>query len=801
LKILLSIICAWSWVIVALNASPGDVDPAFNPGEGHINRIVKKVLPQPDGKLLVGGSFLIVRGAARNRIARLNPDGTADPSFNPGSGADKDVDSMALQPDGKVAVVGQFTTMNGASRNRVAVLNPDGTLDATFLPGAGANGEVMCVAVQSDGKILIGGLFSSYGGTARNRIARLNPSGRLDPTFNPGVGPNSTVSAVAAQSDGNLVMGGYFSTVSGVKTPYLTRLNTNGTVDTTFKTGTGPDSTVLTIVLQSGKIVIGGGLTKYNGTTRNHIARINFDGSLDTLFNPGSGADQGITSIDIADDGGFFIGGYFTSYAGKPRAHVARIHDDGTLDPTFDPGSGPDTLSNSIGPVNSVASLPGSKVAVGGLFSTLSGQVRNRLAVFDPDGALDSTFIPGTGINERLARAVIQPDGKVLIGGDFTAIGQTIRNHIARLDSDGSPDQAFDAEADDFVGLIAVQPDNKVLITGGFSFINGTFRKGIARLNGSGSLDASFDPGTGINFGAEAMLLLPDGKILLGGTLGIYNGVIVPSVIRITSDASLDSTFNASAAPIGSLSDMALQPDGKIVLGGQFGFFGQPMEFTMRLNPDGSEDTAFTPATNADNNVYTVLLQPDGKILVAGNFTTMNGKKRGRIARLNSDGTMDSGFDPQTGADYYINTMALQTDNKILIGGAFTNFNKIQTSRVARLNPDGTLDTTFITGKGADGDIVSIVLQSDQNALIAGEFVSINGIVRPYLARLFAAPPPLTLEIRKPGADAELRWTDSDAFLQAAPDVTGPFITLSGVTSPYLARPVGTQQFFRLSRN
>jgi uncharacterized delta-60 repeat protein len=789
-------------IIMKVSGAPGDVDLAFNAGQGHVNRIVKKVVAQPDGKIILGGSFVIVRGAARNRIARLKQDGTADLSFDPGSGADKDVDSIALQSDGKVIVVGQFTTINGTSRNRVARLNADGSLDDTFQPGSGANGEVMCVGLDAEGKVLIGGIFISFNGATRNRIARLNANGRLDTSFNPGVGPNSTVSAVAAQSDGKVLIGGYFSTVAGMKTPYLARLNTNGTPDTTFKPGTGPDNTVLSILARGDdKIVIGGGLTKFNGTTRNHIAGLNQDGSLDTLFNPGTGADGGILSIDSGVDGELLIGGYFTSYGGKTRLHVARVKADGSLDSTFDPGSGPDILSNSIGPVNSVAIVPNGKVAVGGLFSTMSGQVRNRIAQLNADGTLDPTFVPGTGINERLAATALQSDRKIVIGGDFTAIDQTVHNHIARLNSDGAVDRTFNTDADGSVGPIVIQPDGKILVAGAFSFVNGTFRKGIARLSSNGSLDTGFDPGSGVDFGVQALLLLPDGKILLGGTLGTYNNVIVPSVIRINRNASLDSTFDAGPAPISSLNAMALQPDGKIVLGGQFGLFGQQMQFTMRLNEDGSEDKAFTPATNADNNIYAVVLQEDGKILVAGNFTTMNGKKRSRIARLNSDGTTDLTFDPGAGADYYINIMALQTDNKILIGGAFSNFNRVQSSRIARLNPNGSLDTNFNVGKGVDGNVVSIDLQSDGNALIAGEFVTVNGIDRPYIARLFAAPGPLLLEVHKSSADVELLWTDTTSILQAAPAVTGPYMNVPGAVSPYLTNTVVSQQFFRLFRN
>jgi uncharacterized delta-60 repeat protein len=96
-----------------------------------------------------------------------------DASFNPGTGADHWVNSIALQPDGKILIGGYFDTYNGTTRNRIARLNTDGSLDASFNPGTGANDGVRSIALQPDGKILIGGLFTAYNGTGRNRVARI----------------------------------------------------------------------------------------------------------------------------------------------------------------------------------------------------------------------------------------------------------------------------------------------------------------------------------------------------------------------------------------------------------------------------------------------------------------------------------------------------------------------------------------------------------------------------------------------------------------------------------------------------
>jgi uncharacterized delta-60 repeat protein len=170
-----------------------------------------------------------------------------------------------------------------------------GTNDPTFNPtdrgfgfGDGANGATYTTAIQSDGKIVIGGNFTSYNGTASNYIARLNTDGSLDGGFNPGTGANNYILTTRVQSDGKIIIGGHFTTYNGTARNRIARLNTDGSLDAGFNPGTGADSYIGTTAIQSdGKIIIGGGFTSYNGTARNYIARLNTDGSLDAGFNPG----------------------------------------------------------------------------------------------------------------------------------------------------------------------------------------------------------------------------------------------------------------------------------------------------------------------------------------------------------------------------------------------------------------------------------------------------------------------------------------------------------------------------------
>jgi len=207
-----------------------------------------------------------------------------------------------------------------------------------------------------------------------------------------------------------------------------------------------------------------------------------------------------------------------------------------------------------------------------------------------------------------------------------------------------------------------------------------------------------------------------------------------------------DSDFNIvddkSYAP-GTVAAVAIQSDGKIVIGGVFGLFnGVTVNRIARLNSDGSLDTAFTTnaGTGANGTVYAVAIQPDGKIIIGGAFTILNGVTTNRIIKLNSDGSLDTAFTTNagTGANGNVYAVAIQSDGKIVIGGTFTAFNGLTVNRIARLNSDGSLDTAFTinTGSGASSIVYAVAVQSDGKIVIGGAFTILNGLVRTRLAIL-----------------------------------------------------------------
>jgi uncharacterized delta-60 repeat protein/uncharacterized repeat protein (TIGR01451 family) len=353
-----------------------------------------------------------------------------DITFNTGTGpSGYNVITTAIQSDGKIIIGGVFSKFNGAARNNIARLNPDGSLDAGFHVGTGANGGVITTAIQSDGKIIIGGVFSSFNGKARNCIARLNTDGSLDTSFRVGTGANSSVIAAKVQSDGKIIISGAFTEYNGISRNRIARLNTDGSLDVAFNVGTGADNDVWTISVQNdGKVIIGGDFTSYDGTSSNRIARLNTDGSLDAGFNIGIGANNFVETSSIQSDGKIIIGGGFFSFNGINSNNLARLNTDGSLDHSFNAaGTGPD---NTV--FTSVIQSDG-KILIAGLIGEYNGKVRKGIARLNPDGRLDETFNQGTGANGAIYSISVQDDDKIIISGTFGTYNGITCNRIARL--------------------------------------------------------------------------------------------------------------------------------------------------------------------------------------------------------------------------------------------------------------------------------------------------------------------------------------------------------------------------------
>lgn len=732
----------------------------------NVNGNVYAVAVQPDGKILIAGSFSELRpngatsATGRNNIARLLASGLVDASFN--ATVNGQISAMVLQPNGQIVIGGKFTTVGNATRNRVARLNTDGSLDATFDPnvGGGLTPEVTSLVLQSDQKIVVGGGFTTVqsngasAATTRNRIARFNADGSLDAAFNPNA--NGLVLSLAVQTDGKILVGGGFTSLQptgateAIVRNRIARLNTDGSVDTSF-TATSNNSVNAIAILANGRILIGGTFTSVSGVTVNRLARLELDGSVVSTGFLG-GADGQVYVIVPMPDGTIMVGGSFANAGGGAQPYLARLLPGGTIDGSF-----------SAGPnfnVYAVAAQSDGSVVLGGGFTTLRGSgvtstARNHVARVSSTGALDADFRPDA--NGRLRAVAVQGDGKLLVGGSFTSVGGVTHSGIVRLNANGTVDPSFNAVVSGTVLAVVYQGDGRVVIGGTFTRVNGVARFNLARLNSDGSTDTTYDPAT--NNTVNSLALLPDGKILAGGifTLVRPNGttepVTVSNVARINTDGSLDVPYKLRTN--GGVQAITVQPDGKVLIGGDFTAISADDVSSVqrsgiaRLNADGKVDTGFNP--NVDGMVMSILVQADKKIVFGGSFTQMSPAgagvvtARSNIARVNEDGSLDTTFDPS--ANGVVLALAQTSDNKILAGGFFTGFrpNGVDASKavarryIARLNADGTVDTDFdLQLDETPGNVVSSIVKttSPGGMLIGGAFNSVSQQRRSRIARL-----------------------------------------------------------------
>lgn len=359
-------------------------------------------------------------------------------------------------------------------------------------------------------------------------------------------------------------------------------------------------------------------------------------------------------------------------------------------------------------------------------------------------GALDPSFDPGAGpdsvFNVHVVRMALQPDGKVLIVGNFPGYNGTPRSNVARVNDDGSLDTSFDPGlgADDLVRTVLLQPDGKVVIGGDFITFNNTGGRAVARLLADGTVDPGFNVGTGVLGAVHALALQPDGKLLVAGLFNSVNGVPRSKIARLNTDGSVDPSFDPGTGADSYIFSVAVQADGKILIGGEFqNYQGQPRVRMARLHTDGSLDTGFDPGSGADSYVRCLLVQPDGRILVGGDFVTFNGTACRRIVRLEQDGSLDPGFTLIPGANNDVLALALQPDGRILAAGDFNLFGQNNYAHLVRILADGTLDTDLPPGTGTNITLADVVLQPDGRILVSGWFFGCNGTTRKRIARLF----------------------------------------------------------------
>lgn len=342
-------------------------------------------------------------------------------------------------------------------------------------------------------------------------------------------------------------------------------------------------------------------------------------------------------------------------------------------DSSFNTNGGFSDSSGNRAKINSLAVYPNDKIVVVGEFTNYGSAGASNIIKLNVDGSKDTTFDSylNSGFSPRANYVSIQPSSTNLLVSGLGDGG----NWVKRLDSSGGVLNTYLFNAN--VYTHAVDADGKILVGGGFTAdqYGSTGNKGMARIGLDGYSDSSFNLGTGFsapyNLAIQVIKVQQDGKILVGGFFNDLNGTYLGNLVRLNTDGSKDNTFNTGSGFGGDVTSIAIQSDGKILVGGNFSIYnGTPCGRIVRLNYDGSLDTTFVTSTYVFQQVSEMYLQSDGKVLVGGNMFYNNFENNFTFCRLNSDGSLDAGAYI---SNYTVGAIDVQSDGKVLIGGPFDN--------------------------------------------------------------------------------------------------------------------------------
>lgn len=859
-------------------ATPGSIDPSFDPGSG-IAPItdflpVRVIFPLPDGSFLLGGYFTNYNGVTRLGLAKVLENGALDEAFvpDPSFSMRTEVWGISQQGDGKFIVCGFSGSPSVA---KIVRINPDGSLDPTFVFVKGRANFAMAVQVRPDGLIAYLtddnqglGLLNPDGSRLLNAVTLYPPFGLFDrvrvaadgntfyshnaglfrfsgsfgsPDESPFPVGNAAIYDFDFQSDGGIVC----AQNSGVRS--VRRYFANGVLDTNFvsKVG-GPDLNAL-VCLPDDKVLVGGTFSGVGTVAIRNLARLNSNGSLDTNFVTGAGPNSTICAIAPLQNGKALIAGKFTSYDGFSRTGVARIFLDPPATPAFvtQPKSTtvfegqPIRLSAAVNAASPIAyqwKKDGQAIsgATNSVLYIASGQQTNAgsyvLEVTTPSGSAtsleaivslaaapvgigspDPAFAVGEGASGAVNAYLDLANGKSLVAGNFSAYDGYYQPALVRLNADGSLDPSLNLNLPSNVACtrLAKLSDRKIL-AGFISARSGTTNIPVLlRLNADGSPDAAFFP----NSSSDILTIapLPDGKALIGGAFTSLGGFTRTRLARLNDDGAIDESFDANALRLTKVYALAVQPDGKIIVGDE--------KRVLRISADGAPEADLPLTTGSSQGIRALALQADGKILVGGRFTAINGIGRTNLARLNTDMTLDFGFSAAAGArnvtSSSVLSFAIQPDQKIFVGGNFSDLAGVTVTNIARLLPTGALDTTFTAdvnlGNATTRVAVNTLSLSGDNALIIGGLFSrVNGYTRNSLARIYTTTPPPTLgaaavfsatshsiRLSLPSNSSSYVLQFTDQFPANWQDTGVPLNNADQIEMQL----IGSQRFYRLLRN
>ena len=698
------------------------------------------IIEQSDGKIITGSYYSDGTGYAY-RLTRINANGTADTAFNANAGTFSSwISSITIDANSKILVSGQFASYNSNTRKRLVRLNSDGTEDTAFYTnlGTGFGDDVWAIAIQSDGKLLVGGSFITFNGNSRKRLVRLNSDGTEDTAFYTtlGTGFNDWITNIQLDGSSNIYCCGDFDKLNGSTVAQgLVKLSSAGALNSTYNTnlGTGFGASFGNITVikfdGNGKLLVGGYFTTFNGNTRKSLVRLNSDGTEDTTFytNLGTGFDSDVLEIIVDGSNNLYVGGYFTTINGHSCKSVAKVNSDGTENTAFTTNvtTKASTAVHSLLLTSTNKLLCGYSSTGANFDSTLTKNIfaLSTAGVFDTSfhDSLFNGYGWASGPLAAQLGSTVQADGDILVYSYFTTFNSNTRKSLVRLNSDGTEDTAFytnlgtsfllaggTADVNDVKQQLM---DTDLLVGGDFTTFNGNTRNRLVRLNSDGTEDTAFytNLGSGFDGIVNKIAVQSDNKIIVVGVFANLNGTARNRIVRLNSDGTVDTTFttNIGTGPDATLEDVCIDNSGKILVSGYFiTWDGANADRLVRLNSDGTKDTTFNTnlGTGFDNGVQAVKVQTDNKIVVTGYFTALNGTSRPGIVRLNDNGTVDTDFSTIQGSGIAASggygIVIDETNDWIYLSGGFVTYNGTSVNQIVKLYQSTTIDYNFVVPTG-----------------------------------------------------------------------------------------------------
>lgn len=701
-----------------------------------INGEVQAIARQANGGVIIGGDFTTVNGYGRGNIARLLPDGTLDPAWNPS--ADGAVHAIAVDPvSGDVYAGGDFSVIGARNRAHLAKLTGAGTgaVDASWNPSP--NSTVEALAVDGSGNVYVGGWFGYIGGQYRECLAKLSGSGAgaVDAAWNPSPYCDQ-VYALALDGSGNIFVGGWFTSISGWGRKCIAKLSASGTGQLDINWNPlGADSYVYALALDgAGHVYAGGYFANVGGQSRKFIAKLSStgNGDVDATWNPS--ANSSVEALAVDGSGNVYAGGNFANIGGKLRYFVAKLSGSGSGD--ADAAWNPSPNGNLV---HALAIDGSGNLHVGGNFTSIGGQPRVAYAVLSGSGT-PSTVVADAEVTKGSVKAMArQPDGGVIVGGNFLKANGAPHANLLRLKPDGTLDPNWNPSSNNSVYALAVDGNGDVYAGGAFTSVNGTTRRYIAKLSGSGSgnVDATWNPFA--NFWVLSLALDGSGNLYAGGWFGYIGGQTRSRIAKLSASGTgmADVDWNPAAVG-GDVYALALDGNGHLYVGGNFtGIGGLNRSHLAKLSSSsGAADIDWDPAP--DGWPYALGVDGSGNLYAGGNFSTIGGQSRSRIAKLSGAGTgsIDTAWNPSVDTAGTVYALALDGSGHVHLGGSFSAVGGQGRSNIARVSANGAggIDTSW--NPSADGSINALAMDAGDNLLAGGSFRTVGGVSRTGLATL-----------------------------------------------------------------